>query len=106
MKICKHCGEEHDMRGLSCRVCKDNLYNYNMNRNDVLTLHESQNGKCALCDKEVKMFNGGSYKSGNVDHCHKNGTVRGILCHQCNTFVGYMENKVPFYKLKSYLGVA
>jgi hypothetical protein len=106
MKICKHCGVEHNMRGNSCRVCKDNLYLYNLNRNEIMVLHESQNGNCALCNKSVAMFNGGSYNSGNIDHCHSTGKVRGILCHQCNTYVGYFENKMTFDKLKNYLGVA
>jgi hypothetical protein len=103
MKNCKHCGTEHNLRGKECRVCKDGMFRYKMTRNDMLQLHESQNKQCALCEKELAMFNGGSYNSGNIDHCHTSGKVRGILCHQCNTFIGYLEQKVPLDKIQFYL---
>lgn len=28
----------------------------------------------------------------HIDHCHKQGHVRGLLCGQCNTGLGYIEN--------------
>jgi len=31
-----------------------------------------------------------------VDHCHKNGHVRGVLCHRCNTAAsGTSEDAIP-----------
>lgn len=106
MKTCKHCGAEHNIRGNSCRVCKDSMYRYKMNRNDILDLHESQNRQCAICCEPVEMFNGGSHASGNIDHCHTTGKVRGILCHKCNSILGYIENKAPLEKIRDYLGMA
>lgn len=89
-KICKHCGVEHVLPGSSCRVCKDGLYRYQLNRLDMVALLESQNKQCALCDKELEMFAG--RHGGFVDHCHTTGRVRGILCNRCNTVVGGLEN--------------
>ena len=78
------------MRGASCQVCKDGLYRYKMNRLDMVALLESQDKKCATCDKELEMFVGRT--GGFVDHCHTTGKVRGVLCNRCNTVVGGIEN--------------
>ncbi len=39
----------------------------------------SQQGKCAICK------GGTSKRHFAVDHNHKNGNVRGLLCARCNT---------------------
>lgn len=103
MKICKHCGAEHSLRGNECRVCKDGLFRYKMTRKDMVKLHEEQNKKCFLCDTEIEMFKG--HSGGMIDHCHTTGKVRGILCNRCNTIVGGFENHNNKDRLLSYLGV-
>ena len=104
MKLCKHCGIEHNLRGNQCRVCKDGLYRYDMTRNDMLAMHKAQNCKCALCEKDIEMFAGRD--GGFVDHCHTTGKVRSILCNRCNTVVGGLENKeIDLQKLLEYIGV-
>ena len=103
MKDCKHCNIEHDMKGNVCRVCKDGMYRYGMNRLDMISLHESQNKKCLLCEKEVEMFTG--HKGGMIDHNHETGKVRSILCNRCNTVVGGFESHNNKKKLLEYLGV-
>lgn len=45
-----------------------------------------QNGVCAICDKPEL--------SGNrlaIDHCHRTGFVRGLLCVGCNRKLGWFE---------------
>lgn len=37
---------------------------------------------CAVCDRETVLV---------VDHCHTSGRVRGLLCHRCNTSLGWLE---------------
>lgn len=27
-------------------------------------------------------------KKASVDHCHKTGKIRALLCHDCNTMIG------------------
>jgi len=76
---------------------------YGLHKNAQLELHESQNGKCKLCDREVIMFNGNKSNSGYIDHCHKTGEVRAILCHPCNTSIGYIEGKLDVERVKAYL---
>jgi hypothetical protein len=49
-------------------------------------MYLSQGGVCAICYKpEI-----GQRLS--VDHCHKTGKVRGLLCDTCNTTLGKFED--------------
>jgi hypothetical protein len=106
MRNCKHCGIELPelRKGLSCVTCKNGMDRYNMNRNDMIALHESQDYKCKLCSKEVKLFSRRLHDSGYIDHNHTTGKVRAILCHPCNTSIGYLENAgIDLNKLTQYL---
>ena len=47
-------------------------------------LEQTASGKCQLCDKATDKF--------CVEHCHKTGVVRGVVCHKCNTLIGVIEN--------------
>ena len=53
------------------------------------SLVRKQEGKCAVCGK----IPGGSGRSRRliVDHDHKRGKVRGLLCYSCNNMIGYLE---------------
>jgi len=44
-----------------------------------------QHHACAICRK-------GFVKTGNVDHCHQTGKVRGILCQDCNQGIGHFKD--------------
>lgn len=103
---CKYCSIElgKSRNGFSCQTCRNGLARYNMNRLDMLKLYESQNGKCALCNKNVLMFDRRKSYSGYIDHDHQTGKVRAILCHPCNTSIGYLEReKIDLYKVKEYI---
>jgi len=73
---------------------KDTYRNANLIRKYGINLERfnqmlaEQNGVCAICLKA-------SAKAYHVDHDHKTGSVRGVLCHQCNTSLGWFEaNKI------------
>jgi hypothetical protein len=52
---------------------------------------------CPGCDRPVDEFSA-------VDHCHTTGMVRGMLCLQCNTAVGLLEeDPARFQALVEYL---
>lgn len=59
---------------------------YGITQSDYDAMCERQNNTCAIC-KEAST---GARKM-HVDHCHKTGRVRGILCHRCNTKLGWLE---------------
>jgi hypothetical protein len=48
-----------------------------------------QGGKCAICDAEIRL--GFRSYSGVIDHSHKTGKVRAILCWGCNVRLGKLE---------------
>jgi hypothetical protein len=94
IKKCKHCDVKlcdvyHE--GYQCKTCKNGISRYGLNRNQQKTILNEQNSKCKLCGCSVKLFVGNP-KFGVVDHCHKTGKVRGILCGSCNNLIGNIEN--------------
>lgn len=49
-----------------------------------------QNDKCKLCGTSEK-GRSERFRTWNIDHDHKTGAVRGLLCHRCNIAIGYYE---------------
>jgi hypothetical protein len=54
------------------------------------SLLKLQNHCCAICMSPTPRGRG----TFHVDHCHKTGTVRGLLCHDCNTGIGKFGDNV------------
>lgn len=49
-----------------------------------------QDGLCAICRQPERARFRGRLKRLAVDHCHKTGRVRGLLCQSCNRGIGYL----------------
>lgn len=65
-----------------------------------------QKGRCFLCEKTTRELK----KNFAVDHNHKTGEVRALLCSLCNTGLGafkedisLMEKAINYLKDKSYV---
>jgi hypothetical protein len=64
-------------------------------------LSKAQAGKCAICGKHESEFKNRLA----VDHNHKTGLVRGLLCYRCNKFVVGRHTFESALKLIRYLKI-
>ncbi len=73
----------------------DRRYNLRHHRGMTLERYDEllteQNGVCAICKKPETMFRQGKVKRLAVDHDHKTGENRGLLCNYCNVAIGYFR---------------
>ncbi len=66
---------------------KDRRRNYNLKMRygitlpEYLILHKHQKHACQICKRKQSCFK----KRLSVDHNHKTGHIRGLLCGYCNT---------------------
>lgn len=70
---------------------RDNLKNYGLTINEWNLLFEKQKGLCAICNLPETVLLKGKVKRLAIDHCHKTGKVRGLLCAKCNKSIGLLN---------------
>jgi hypothetical protein len=58
---------------------------YKLSADDFRSKLDAQGGGCAICGRRDSGEDG---RQMHVDHCHKTGVVRGILCAPCNKGLG------------------
>lgn len=64
-------------------------------------MHIAQAGVCAICKTSTT---GAENRKLFVDHCHRTGKVRGLLCGKCNSTLGFMKDNPEWLdKAKAYL---
>ena len=62
---------------------------------DYYEMLEIQKGVCAICgEKEKSKTDRGKLKALSVDHNHKTGKVRGLLCYKCNHLLGNAQDDI------------
>lgn len=61
------------------------LEKYGLTDLDYAKLLDRQDGKCAVCQKDGSLV---------IDHDHKTGAVRGLLCGRCNMGLGQFSDDV------------
>jgi hypothetical protein len=66
---------------------------------DYLSMHREQEYKCKICERHADEFKKGLV----VDHDHKTGKVRALLCTNCNSQLHVLENKELYDKYMNYL---
>lgn len=72
-------------------VCQEcfKIKQYNLKPQDYEALRMVQNNLCAICERpcrrEVRL---------SIDHDHRTGEVRGLLCQNCNAGIGMFEDNI------------
>ena len=66
-----------------------NKTKYGLLKEDYDRMFCEQGGKCAICGRDNW---GGRYNTPYVDHDHKTGFVRGLLCYYCNISSGLIND--------------
>lgn len=129
MPICHECGEIKAERDMSksnrvlCKKCvterakewgrsnksrwerqkrKSHLKKkYDLSIEEYDKIIESQCGVCAIC--KGSLYDSRGYRP-HVDHDHKTGKVRGVLCTSCNNSLGkFKDNKMHLLRAYRYL---
>ena len=65
---------------------KNRLKQYGITPEEKQTVFEFQKGLCAICEAPLTRP--------NVDHDHRTGATRGLLCWRCNSALGKFQDKV------------
>lgn len=76
------------------------LRQYGITLEKYRNMLDFQKGKCIICGKTPAE----NKKELAVDHDHKTGKIRGLLCNNCNVAVGFLQdNHELALKIHSYL---
>lgn len=115
LKVCRCCQaekplsdfyyrKETDSYRTECKECVIERQRYkklgvcNTEYDKMLT---QQKGVCAICSSTL---NSSRYTKLAVDHNHRTGKVRGLLCTSCNTALGLMKDSpIRLEKAAEYL---
>lgn len=102
-RVCARCGKGFEAlsgRAKYCRTCQRTYQRGKSRRNgaahafrskygitveDFERIAEQQGGKCAICGRLASQC---TWSKLVVDHCHKTGRVRALLCDACNKGIG------------------
>ena len=108
---CSYCAnirKDPNYKGLRNKKVLNNAFHscsrlrraYGITMEQYLKQLELQENACAVCFRTVKELG----RKLDVDHSHKTGEVRALLCSGCNTSLGLLrENGGTAYRLALYL---
>lgn len=69
-------------------------HKYGITIDDYEEMLNKQGYVCLICKESQKLQS----RPLEVDHCHKSGRVRGLLCMRCNTSLGYINDDIGILK--------
>ena len=73
---------------------------YGITLEQVQEMREQSGGVCGICNREGKHH----HKRLVIDHDHKTGKVRGLICSSCNSMIGWCgEDTQTLQNLIEYL---
>ena len=84
---------DYDRRGVARRKAhlrrhKSKLAVYGLTPEQYDSMYQKQEGCCIICGEHQANLK----RKLSVDHCHKTGVVRGLLCGNCNVGIGNLKD--------------
>jgi hypothetical protein len=70
---------------------RNSLWKYGVGKKEFEILMTNQDGICPLCLDPLG-------RKVDIDHNHSTGEVRGLLCHRCNTMIGFVREDISILK--------
>jgi hypothetical protein len=101
-RACAHCGAAYQPTGNRQKWCPNcapdrtsgaRIREYGMSKPDWDVQLARQSGTCALCEAPPT----------TVDHDHRTGRTRGLLCTGCNMSLGFMDRPAWMVRARAYL---
>ena len=93
-KQCKICRKEYATRRKDIIASQQRKYKlkstFGISSKQYDELLKEQNNLCAICNIHQSRLK----RAMAVDHCHKTGKVRGLLCSNCNTGIGNLRDSI------------
>ena len=101
---CKECRRKVNRKYNKKQYKKNPLKNHKQNikrlygitYEEYLDLEKKQNYRCAICgltlEEAKSRYGRGKVKHFHIDHDHKIGKVRGLLCQRCNWGLGNFKH--------------
>lgn len=72
------------------------MHKYNLSKERLNQIYTIQEGKCKICGNKHELIS--KHNGLYIDHCHKTGKVRGLLCKSCNSLLGYAYDNIEILK--------
>ena len=95
---CKPCRHKHNKEtGVYEKTNRDyNLRKYGITWDEVVEMYANQDGCCAICKTNItiKKDKENKKRTACVDHNHKTGDIRGLLCMNCNKGIGSLQDSI------------
>lgn len=67
---------------------------YGITAEEYSSMLKAQNGACAICGQKETTVDPRTKKiyALSIDHDHKTGKVRDLLCRRCNAILGFLQD--------------
>lgn len=92
---CNECYKEYRKKNKKDEKVLNKLnqkkHKYGISKDEYLNLFIIQDNKCAICGNDIT-------DNACVDHNHKTGKIRGLLCQRCNLLLGLAKDNVEILK--------
>jgi recombinational DNA repair protein (RecF pathway) len=85
---------------------RNTLLKNRISQDDYDEMVRQQGGGCAICGRTSQSKRNSRQKQMSlcIDHCHKTGVIRGVLCDKCNIGLGaFKDNPALLHRAAEYL---